>query len=286
MCVEDSKEVAMYICDMHMHSRFSFDAEPDFSPDAVCRAAIEKGICDIAITDHFEANYKTSLDYLTRTSVYDHKQAFAEIMEAKEKYKDRLNLICGIEIGQANQATDEAISLLNAHDYEFVIGSIHNIRDLGDFYYMDFSSVSDEQIGFWLDTYFDELCEIVDVMPRIDTVAHITYIIRYLAFANRSFDITPYYDKMARLFGKIIRKDIALEVNTSTLWKGLGFSMPDADILKLYRECGGRLITVGSDAHGPQNIGGCVAQGFDILKSCGFDRVLTVRHGQKELIKI
>ena len=276
----------MFICDMHMHSHFSFDAEPDFSPDAVCKAAIEKGITDIAITDHFESNYKASLDELLRTSVYDRDSAYAAIMEAKEKYKGKINLIYGIEIGQANQEPDQAISLLNSHDYEFVIGSIHNLRGMNDFYYMDLSGTTDDKIGAWLDGYIDELCEIVDVMPRVDTIAHITYLIRYLAFAKIQFDVKPYYDKISHFFGKIIAKDIALEVNTSTLWKGLGFTMPDADILKLYRECGGKLITVGSDSHGPANLAGCVVQAFDILKSCGFDRVLTVRNGQKELVKI
>ena len=276
----------MFVCDMHMHSRFSFDAEQDFSPDAVCRAAIEKGITDIAITDHFEANYKTSLDEMTRTSVYDHETAYAEIMAAKQKYKDKVNLIYGIEIGQANQATSEAVDMLKAHDFEFVIGSIHNLRAMGDFYFMDLSGAPDEQVGSWLSRYFDELCEIVDVMPRVDTIAHITYLIRYLAFAKRQFDVKPYYDKMSHFFGKIIARDIALEVNTSTLWKGLGFSMPDGDILKLYRECGGKLITVGSDSHGPANLAGCVPQAFDILRSCGFDSVLTVRNGQKQLVKI
>ena len=276
----------MFICDMHMHSRFSFDAEKDFSPEAVCRAAIEKGITDIAITDHFEANYKTALDELLSNSVYDHAGAYAEIMAAKEKYKDKVNLIYGIEIGQANQTPKEAIALLNAHDFEFVIGSIHNLRGMGDFYFMDLSDTPEETIGTWLNTYFDELCEVVDVMPRVDTIAHITYLIRYLAFAKRQFDVKPYYDKMAHFFGKIIARDIALEVNTSTLWKGLGFPMPDADILKLYRECGGKLITVGSDSHGPANLAGCVPETFDILKSCGFDSVLTVRHGQKQLVKI
>ena len=276
----------MFVCDMHMHSRFSFDAEQDFSPDAVCRAAIEKGITDIAITDHFEANYKTSLDEMTRTSVYDHETAYAEIMAAKQKYKDKVNLIYGIEIGQANQATSEAVDMLKAHNFEFVIGSIHNLRGMGDFYFMDLSGVPDEQVGSWLSRYFDELCEIVDVMPRVDTIAHITYLIRYLAFAKRQFDVKPYYDKMSHFFGKIIARDIALEVNTSTLWKGLGFSMPDGDILKLYRECGGKLITVGSDSHGPANLAGCVPQAFDILRSCGFDSVLTVRNGQKQLVKI
>ncbi|MBE6584183.1 MAG: histidinol-phosphatase HisJ family protein [Ruminococcaceae bacterium] len=276
----------MFICDMHTHSRFSFDADPSFSPDALCRAAIEKGISDIAITDHFEANFKTSLDELTRNSVYDHASAYAEIMAAKDKYRDKINLIYGIEIGQANQSPLEACELLNQYDYEFVIGSIHNLSGMGDFYYMNLANVDDTQIGEWLCMYFNELCQIVDTMPKIDTVAHITYLLRYLAFFNRKFDIKPFYDTIASFYKKIIGKDIALEVNTSTLLKGLGFTMPSAELLKLYRECGGRLITVGSDAHSAENLAGCVIQAFDILKECGFDSVLTVRNGQKDIVRI
>ena len=276
----------MFLCDMHTHSKFSFDGDPCLSPDAFCRAAIQKGITDIALTDHFEANYETTLDELPRTVIYDHEAACAEILEAKEKYKDKLNLIFGIEIGQANQATDKARELLAAHDYEFVIGSIHNLRGMRDFYYMNFDDVSDAQISQWINGYFDELCEVVDVQPKIDTVAHITYIIRYLAFAGRSYDLTPHYENIAKLYNKIIARDIALEVNTSTIWKGLGFSLPDEKLLGLYRECGGRLITVGSDSHTAKNLADCVPQAFSMLKSCGFDSVLTVRNGQKELVKI
>ncbi len=275
----------MYICDMHTHSCFSLDADKSFSPEDICRAAIEKGISDIAITDHFEANYKTAVSDSTRNSVYDHNAAYIAIMEAKEKYSARLNLIYGIEIGQANQCPDEARALLNFHNYEFVIGSMHSLCGMDDYHHYDLSNISDEQISKWFVSYFKELCQVVDTI-HADTIAHITYQIRYLALANRNLDITKYYDIISELYKKIISKDVALEVNTSTLWRGLGFTMPDTALLKLYRECGGRLITVGSDAHSAQNIGCCIPEAFAIIKSCGFDSVLTVRQGQKQLVKI
>ena len=85
---------------------------------------------------------------------------------------------------------------------------------------------------------------------------------------------------------KMISKDIALEVNVSTLWKGLGFAMPDREFLSLYKECGGRLITVGTDSHSPEHIGECVDEGFSLLRSVGLNDILVVRDGKKTVIKI
>ena len=79
---------------------------------------------------------------------------------------------------------------------------------------------------------------------------------------------------------------LSLEVNVSTLWKGLGFAMPDREFLSLYKECGGRLITVGTDSHSPEHIGECVDQGFDLLRSVGLNDILVVRDGKKTVIKI
>ena len=93
-------------------------------------------------------------------------------------------------------------------------------------------------------------------------------------------------DKMEKLFKKIISRDIALEVNVSTLWKGFGFPMPHKDILSLYRECGGRLITVGTDSHSPEHIGECVEEGFNTLRSVGLRDILVVRNGEKHIEKI
>ncbi len=269
----------MFICDYHTHSHFSFDGAPDASVDAICRAAIERGVTDLCITDHFECNACAEGTY----PPYDADAAEAAIMQAKETYKDRLHLAYGIELGQANQYPEEAKALLSAHPFEFVIGSIHNLRGAPDFCYMNFESMmrsmSHTYIGYLFERYMDELIEVAEVLPKLSAVGHLTYIQRYCELAGQHYDFKRHFPKAEQLFSKLIARGTALEVNVSTLWKGLGFAMPDRDFLSLYYDCGGRLVTVGTDSHVPTHIGECVSEGFDLLRRLGLNQVLVVRNG-------
>ena len=101
-----------------------------------------------------------------------------------------------------------------------------------------------------------------------------------------SMNFTPHKEKLEKLFSLAIKNDVAIELNTSTLCKGLGFTMPSREIMQMYYDLGGRLVTVGSDAHTPQNIGREIADGMEMLKAIGFDSVLCVKNGKKQLIKI
>lgn len=276
----------MFKCDYHTHTRFSFDGAPISTPDSLCLSAIERGVTDLAITDHFECNWRAEGETLP----YDADAAYKEIMEAKAKYKDKLNLTYGIEIGQANQYPEEAKKLLSSHNYEFVVASIHNLRGAPDFYFWDFKKVcndaSPEYIGHHFERNIDELCEVIDTLDRIDSIAHLTYINRYIAMSGNSYDFMKHSDKIDKLFKKMIARDIALELNLSTLSKGLPFTMPHKEILSLYRECGGRLITIGTDSHSPEQIGNCVEAGFELLRSVGLCDILVVRNGKKHIEKI
>ena len=276
----------MFKCDYHTHTRFSFDGAKNSSPESLCEAAIARGVTDLAITDHFECNWRAEVAF----PPYDADRAYEEIMAAKEKYKGKVNLTYGIEIGQANQYPEEAKALLLSHDYEFVIGSIHNLRGALDFHYWDFKRIFEDMspayIGYCFERYINELCEVVDTLDKIDTVAHLTYLQRYCAMSGNEYDFMAHADKMAVLFEKIAKRDIALEVNVSTLWKGFGFPMPQKEILSLYRDCGGRLITVGTDSHSPEHIGECVDRAFDNLREIGLRDILVIRNGEKHIERI
>ena len=104
--------------------------------------------------------------------------------------------------------------------------------------------------------------------------------------SGNHYDFTKHSDKVERLYKKMISRDIALEVNVSTLWRKLGFAMPDREFLSLYKDCGGRLITVGTDSHGAAHIGECIDEGFSLLRSVGLNDILVVRNGEKTVIKI
>ena len=274
----------MFKCDYHTHTSFSFDGTN--TPDELCQAAIANGVTDLAITDHLECNWRAEAAY----PPFDADKYYSDIMTAKEKYKNKLNLSFGIEIGQYNQYPEEADSLLRKYDFDFIIGSIHNLRGALDFYYWDFGAVFRDMqpsyIGHMFERYIDELCEVVETFDKVNTIAHLTYIYRYCAMSGNHYDFTKHSEKVEKLFKKMVSKDIALEVNVSTLWRNLGFAMPDRDFLSLYHDCGGKLITVGTDSHGVAHIGECVENGFSLLRSVGLRDILVVRNGEKTVIKI
>ena len=271
----------MFKCDYHTHSMFSFDGMN--SPDELCEAAIARGVTDLAITDHFECNLKADGAY----AEYNADAAYESIAAAKEKYKNKMNLSYGIELGQLNQYPEEAERLLGSYDFDFVIGSIHNLFNAPDFYYYDFTKIdNDDYISLLFEKNIKEICDVIDICDRIDTVAHLTYMHRYVAMAGKRHDFTKHFESVSKLYEKMISKGVALEVNVSTLWRGLGFTMPTADFLALYKECGGKLVTVGTDSHGVAHVGECIEDGFALLRSIGLNDVLVVRNGEKTIKKI
>ncbi len=272
----------MFLCDYHTHTHFSFDGAAHATHDAMCHRALEVGLSDIAFTDHCDINGEVEGLY----TPYRAAEAFAEMQAIKDKYQGRLNVVCGIELGNATQYPREAAEVLAAHPYDFVIGSLHNLRGVPDFSMLKYNMMTPAHIARLFDRALDETIDMVAHTDGLTTVGHITYMHRYVTLAERKLDFKPFRDKLAHLFGILVDRDIALEVNVSTLWKGLGITMPTMELLKLYRDCGGRLVTVGSDAHAPENLGKAIRKGYAILQTAGFDHVLTVRNGERILQSI
>ena len=271
----------MFLADYHTHTHFSFDGDPSSTHDAMCRRALELGLSDIAFTDHFDVNGEVEGIY----TPYDAERAYAAMMEVKEKYKGRLNVVCGIELGNAPQYPDAAKAALEAFPYEFVIGSLHNLKNVPDFWFLNYEPMPDALIQQLFDRTLDETIEVAQY-PGISTLAHITYMHRYVTLAGRKLDFKPYYEKIEHLYRIIMDRDVALELNVSTLWKGLGISMPTLELLKLYADCGGKLITIGTDAHAPVNLGKSLRQGYALLEAAGFREIVTVRDGRRVLQSI
>lgn len=217
-------------CDMHTHSVFSHDGGKDSGINALCMRAIELGLSDLAITDHCDVNGEAEKIYAS----YDSDGAWQAMCAAKEKYRGSLNLILGIELGQPEQYPEVAEAFLRRHPYEFIIGSVHNLDRVPDFCMMNFEYIPDALASQLFDRTLDEMNALIDF--PITTLAHLTYQTRYMAMAGKSFDFAPHRDKTAALLKKLISRGIALEVNVSTVWRGLGFTMPQAETASTFNE--------------------------------------------------
>lgn len=272
--------------DYHMHSLYSGDIPKGKgnSINELCENAISKGISEIAITDHYDVDgiYYGAFPMLDIGSVY------RDILIAREKYGERLSVLFGIEIGQACHMPLETNRLLNRYPFDFVIGSVHSVRGIIDFAELKVETMDDKELLLLWDKYISEMKELIE-WGNFCTLAHMTYPFRYLKFAGRE-QLLDLENKGREVFEdilkSIIKKGISLEVNTSGLRQGLGQTMPNDDLIRFYKELGGEMITIGSDAHCSRDIGADIEDTTEKLKAFGFEYITRYKNRKPYMVKI
>lgn len=258
--------------DAHAHSHFSYDADPAATLDAICESAIAKGITHLALTDHYDINAVQDGIY-----TYDISAAKAAVEEAKEKYGNLLTLSYGIELGSATQYPEEAEAFLKKHKFETVVGSTHYMTGCDDFAYWDMKNISHEDFSEAFLLYLAELTRMCE-LGHSDILAHITYPVRYFVRAGHQFDLSYCKDELADLLTTAIDHGMLLEVNTSGYRQGMSGPLPDKSVIELYRDLGGRLISVGSDAHTPADIGANYKEAEELLRSLGMNKIAFIQN--------
>lgn len=266
----------MYLCDAHTHTKYSYDGTS--SATEMCAAASANGLDEIVITDHYDAN----LILPGIISDLDIEADRAEAEAAREKFPG-LRISFGIEMGEPCEMPENTEKVLAEHKFDFVIGSVHNLPSVPDFYYLDYSKLFDSYIDYIYEAYLDEMIKTASC-GHIDTLAHLNYPLRYIYDCDKTYDALKYRDKIAELFKTLIKNELALEVNTSGLTRRMNSLLPGVEELKLYRDLGGRLLTLGSDAHGPDRVGENIKHTHGILRDIGFDTYI-VFHERKPIEK-
>ena len=193
------------------------------------------------------------------------------------RYAGRLKVKLGTELGQPLVNLKAAQNFLADYDLDFVIGSVHNLENDLDVYYYDFEKVDGAAL---FDHYLDWLTEMTESCD-FDVMGHITYPLRYLfERTGKRIELGPYEEKLRGLFRMLVQSGRGIELNVSGLAKEMQETMPPFSLLKLYRECGGEIITIGSDAHKAEQIGMFQKEGQQMLREAGF-RYLTVYTARK-----
>ena len=271
-----------YLCDMHTHSDNSFDAKN--SVDEMCLAAINRGLYAIAITDHCEAPFiRFGAD--CEFGCFDEQipKSFADATAAREKYAGKLKVLRGMELGEPLHDPEQTKRALSYGDFDFILASVHNLKNMQDFYYMSYSGVD---VDWLLGKYFDELIETA-AFPHFDSLSHLTYPLRYIiAGTGKTPDLSIHKDKIDRIFKILIQNNKALEINVSGLFKEMGCTLPDLPLIKRYKELGGKLITIGTDAHSADMVGKGIEQGIEVAKSAGLTHYAIFEKHSPILIEI
>ena len=252
--------------DSHLHTDLSPDS--DVPIDVYCALAVERGIPELAITDH--------LDFDPRAPAY----AFADfgrrervVREAGERWADRgLALRFGIEISYESRHETEIREHLGRHPYDFVIGSVHVMR---------YSPYTGARVAGWIAgrsfeeivaPYFDEVLAAAR-SELFDTLGHLDYVKKYLAphVPPAAFTAAPHVYEPLLL--ALVETGTGLEVNASGLRQAPGEPYPAPWAVARFRELGGRLVTAGSDAHRAHSFAYGLAHVYAAAAAAGFEEL-------------
>ncbi|MCL1859505.1 MAG: histidinol-phosphatase HisJ family protein [Oscillospiraceae bacterium] len=278
----------MFKADYHIHSNKSFDAAPQTSIESILKTSVDRGINEIILCDHYDVNWVISGE----NPDIDFQDSLNQINAAKEKYNvgrgdpdaplANTEFLLGIELGQPNQYPEKAAEVLENNDFDFILCALHNARNEQDFYYIDYKNINILNLIKIFEKYTNELCELAS-WGNFHSLAHITYPVRYFLLNNIHIPMEKYNDLYKKLFQILIHRGIALEVNTSGLRKKINQASPPYDLLKLYKETGGELLTIGSDAHNATDIFSGIPYIYERLPALGFKYISVIK--DKKLIQ-
>lgn len=95
-----------------------------------------------------------------------------------------------------------------------------------------------------------------------------------------------YEDIIKEIFATLIKNGKGIEINTSGLRQKIGKPLPDLYYVKMFREMGGEILTIGSDAHCTADLGKGINEGIEIAKQAGFDKVAFFKKRTPQFIAI
>ncbi len=263
--------------DTHMHTSFSGDS--DASPESMAEAAVRLGLGGICITDHSDIDYPGQPDLF----LLDFRAYGPEIRSLQRKYADRLPIRYGVELGLQPHLAGIHHDLLASHQFDFVIGSSHVVHG-ADPYYPSFYEGRAEQEAYL--EYFTSILDNVLAFDEFDVYGHIDYVVRYGPDRNENYSYEKYKEVIDEILKLLISRGKGIEINTGGFRYGLGHPNPTEDILKRYRELGGEIITIGSDAHTPEDIAYDFRKVPGILKACGFRYFTVFRERRPEFFRL
>ena len=137
------------LADCHMHSHHSGDC--DASMESMIEAAIAAGLDTIAFTEHQDFNYADSPEgadeKVTPTSFMLNADSYLyELLSMREKYKEKIRIEFGLEIGLQENCVKDNLIFARAHEYDYIIGSQHLVAGMDPYYPETFDVIPADEI--------------------------------------------------------------------------------------------------------------------------------------------
>lgn len=264
------------LADYHVHTAFSDDSV--YPMEKVIQDAISMGLDEICITDHVDYGVKQDWNCGRKIQYrggeplanVDYPKYMKSLDRMKQLYKDRIQIRTGLEFGVQTHTIQKYRDLFRRYPLDFVILSIHQV-DNQEFWTQDFQRGRSQQE--YNERYYEEMLAVVKEYKDYSVLGHMDLITRYDEEGRYPFEkIRPLIEEILKI---VIADGKGIEVNTSSHRYGLSDTTPCKDILKLYRNLGGSILTIGSDSHKPEHLGAYIPETKELLKDLGYRQFCT-----------
>lgn len=268
----------MVMPDYHVHTSFSPDSKME--PEEAIRAAIASGVTEICFTEHMDLGHHMEL--------YDRAPDFEgmerTIAQLRTKYPGII-IRKGIEVGYISDTAKQTAEVLSEQNFDFVLLSTHCVDGL-DCGLPESKRGRDKLTAYqrYLESVYASVTD-DRLLGYYDCVSHIGYIAKGLHYEDNAFPYQLFPDLFDKILHEIIKRGKGIEVNTSGIDRG-GHVLPHPSIIRRYRELGGRIITIGSDAHKPEKVGAYTKEAIEIIAKAGFEEITVFENREPRSITI
>lgn len=261
----------MITADLHTHSAFSSDSTEPLAN--IVQAALDKGLKTVCLTEHMDPDYPTG-EFALDTAAY-----FDELSRVKREQPE-IEVLFGVELGLMDYLAPRLEEYVRGWDFDFIIGSSHLIDGV-DPYYPEYFERHGGRDGIL--RYFESILANIKAFDGFDVYGHLDYVVRYSPEKKyQPLDFREIIDGILKL---LISQGKGIEINTAGIKSGIGYAHPHPFILKRYRELGGEIITVGSDAHDKTRVGADFDAAEQALTDAGFEYYTVFRNRKPYFIK-
>lgn len=257
--------------DFHMHSTVSYDGHN--TPEEMLHAAIKAGLREICFTDHrdfdpLDPAHELAFDMQRYSHGYDHLQA------------EGIKIRRGFEFGMLPDNREQLEWDLAQRSFDFVIGSTHFTDGLDPYFdpFWQGKTMDEAELR-----YFENVLACVKTHDGFDVLGHLTYISKAWANpTNRPIRYDDYREITDEIMKVLVHKGKGMELNTSGK-DPVGVYLPSVEYLKRFKELGGSIVTVGSDAHNTERVGQYCREACQLAAEifgyvCTFERRTPIFH--------
>jgi len=270
--------------DYHTHSHVSHDGIGRILEHA--RRAEEIGLTEICLTEHLD--FYISEDGFPCCTIPTETQLRSYLEEIREvQGMCRIPVRAGVELDYKPEADYWIRDMLQRFSFDFVLGSVHNVGD------WPVSGPKELAIDYFQERgvlqgcldYFD-IVEQAVATGLFDSFAHLDLMKRFKPENGKLMRQGVLRDRIAAVLDRMVATGTGMEVNASGIFHPAGEPYPGLQILKLARDRGVGMLTIGSDSHRPETVGRGLEAALSLARAAGYRSLCTFERRQARVVAL